>query len=375
MNPDDNTTTTNDMPDVINNSWYDPSSEYCNPIYEELFTNVEELGIAIVFSAGNSGSGTQTITTPKNINLSLVNTFATGNIDGANYLTGDLTPIRSSSSRGPSRCGGEGSLLIKPEVCAPGTNIRSSVPGGGYGNKTGTSMAAPHVAGAIVLLKQAFPNFTGEKLKLALYNTAIDLGDTGEDNTYGNGLIDVYAAYQYLSLLCENEITITHNISNDATISANERIVASSKISTGVNAVFAAGTEILLQSGFHAVNGSSFSAVIQPCNNIQNLNSAKRTSKIQSNYEILESNNIENVNFLSIYPNPASSKVTIIIEQGLNKEPCSIMIVDSYGRMMYYIDNNITNSVEVQLEDWPSGVYFGRIQKRDNNRTFKIIKK
>jgi len=60
-------------------------------------------------------------------------------------------------------------------------------------------MASPHVAGAIALLKQAFPDLTGTQLKYALYNTAVDLGDPGEDNTYGKGLIDVYAAFLYLA--------------------------------------------------------------------------------------------------------------------------------------------------------------------------------
>ena len=61
-------------------------------------------------------------------------------------------------------------------------------------------MAAPHVSGAVLLLKEAFPNVSGAELLTALYNTAIDMGTVGEDNTYGNGLIDVHAAYQELSL-------------------------------------------------------------------------------------------------------------------------------------------------------------------------------
>jgi hypothetical protein len=56
-------------------------------------------------------------------------------------------------------------------------------------------MACPHIVGAIALLKEALPQFTGHELKLALYNTAVDLGTAGEENTYGTGIIDVYAAY------------------------------------------------------------------------------------------------------------------------------------------------------------------------------------
>ena len=46
-------------------------------------------------------------------------------------------------------------------------------------------MAAPHISGAILLLREAFPNTTGTEVKMALYMSATDLGDEGEDNTFG----------------------------------------------------------------------------------------------------------------------------------------------------------------------------------------------
>ncbi|MBK9099339.1 MAG: S8 family serine peptidase [bacterium] len=196
INPDGNPATTDDMPDVISNSWYDPDvTNECSGIYKTTLDAVEAAGIAVVFSAGNAGPGTSTITKPKNINTNSVNVFCVANINGASWLAGSNDPITSSSSRGPSVCGGTGSLLIKPEVSAPGTSVRSCNSSGGYTLATGTSMAAPHVAGAVALLKQAFPGLTGRQILEALYNTARDLGTTGEDNTYGTGLIDVYAAF------------------------------------------------------------------------------------------------------------------------------------------------------------------------------------
>lgn len=196
MNPDNNPNTVDDMPDVISNSWYDPNAtDECTGIYKTTLDAVEAAGIAVVFSAGNNGPNASTITKPKNINTNEVNVFAVGNINGNTVGY----PIANSSSRGPSTCGGTGSLLIKPEVVAPGTSVRSSIRGGTYGTMTGTSMASPHVAGAIALLKQVFPGLTGTQIKYALYNTAVDLGVDGEDNTYGKGLIDVYAAFLYLS--------------------------------------------------------------------------------------------------------------------------------------------------------------------------------
>lgn len=201
LNPDGNPSTITDMPDAIGNSWFDPDvTNECSGIWKTTLDAMEAAGIAIVFSAGNSGPGTSTITKPKNINTDEVNAFSVANIVGSTYLGGSNDPIASSSSRGPSACGGSGSLLIKPEVAAPGTSVRSSYPGGGYSSLTGTSMACPHVVGAIALLKQFAPTLTGKQIKLALYNTAKDLGVAGEDNVYGKGLIDLYAAFLSLGV-------------------------------------------------------------------------------------------------------------------------------------------------------------------------------
>ena len=200
IDPDGNPLTITDMPDVISNSWYDPDvTNECSGIYKTTLDAVEAAGIAVVFSAGNSGSGSSTITKPKNINTNNVNVMCTAAIDGASYLGGNTNPIASFSSRGPSLCGGTGSLLIKPEVSAPGVNVRSSGSATGYTVLSGTSMASPHVAGAVALLKQFAPNLTGKQILEALYNTTIDLGTPGEDNNYGMGLIDVYAAFIALS--------------------------------------------------------------------------------------------------------------------------------------------------------------------------------
>ncbi len=201
VDPDGNPATADDMPVGINNSWWDPnitSSTQCNPLinpYIDVVTAVEAAGIAIVFSAGNSGPGGTSVTTPKNVNFDLVDFWATGALDANNVVAG-------FSSRGPvvnSCITGNSSLDIKPEASAPGVAVRSSIIGGGYGNLSGTSMAAPHVVGALALLREAHPGLTGRELKLALYNTARDLGPAGEDNDYGMGIIDVYAAHLSLA--------------------------------------------------------------------------------------------------------------------------------------------------------------------------------
>lgn len=196
LDPDQNPDTVDDIPDVINNSWYDPSLEGldCYSIYVPVLEALEAAGVAVVFSAGNEGPNPNTITPPHNINVNEVNSFTVGALNGNT----PSWPIASFSSVGPSHCDGSGSLKIKPEVSAPGVSVRSCVPGGGYDVLSGTSMAAPHVSGAILLLKEAFPYLGGKDLKLALYHSATDLGEAGEDNKFGMGIINVYSAYQYL---------------------------------------------------------------------------------------------------------------------------------------------------------------------------------
>ena len=200
LNPDGDTTTTDDIPDAINNSWGISGSSLdtsiCSGYVTQMFDALEAAGIANVFSAGNSGPADTTIGQPQYVSTGLVNTFTVGAINGAN----PLFPIAGFSSHGPTACPLTGPLKIKPEVVAPGMNVRSSVGLNNYALYNGTSMAGPHAVGAVLLLKEAFPNISGEDILLALYNTAIDLGVVGEDNTYGRGMIDVLAAFNYLSL-------------------------------------------------------------------------------------------------------------------------------------------------------------------------------
>ncbi|MCS6989016.1 MAG: S8 family peptidase [Chloroherpetonaceae bacterium] len=189
--PDSNGIDNGDVPDVICNSYQDPNvaSQQCGATaggYWTVIQALETMGTAVVFSAGNSGPNPQTLTPPKNN----PNIFTVGAIDASN------NQIASFSSRGPSSCGAN---IIKPEVVAPGVSVRSANSATGYGASSGTSMACPHVAGAIALLKEVNPSLTAVQIRNILRETATDLGATGPDNTFGYGLIDVWAAYQYIA--------------------------------------------------------------------------------------------------------------------------------------------------------------------------------
>lgn len=200
LNPDGDTNTTDDVPDVINNSWrwrdiIDTAE--CDGFIAQLMATIEAAGIANVFSGGNTGPNNAGVNSPQRIATSEVNTFTVGAV---NANVSAPYPIASFSTRGPTQCASTGSLQKFPEVVAPGQSVRSAYNRNSYALLSGTSMASPHVSGAVLLLKEAFPNVAGSEILSALYNSAIDYGAVGEDNTYGKGLIDVYAAFQLLSL-------------------------------------------------------------------------------------------------------------------------------------------------------------------------------
>ncbi|GAA0289423.1 minor extracellular serine protease Vpr [Gracilibacillus halotolerans] len=106
--------------------------------------------------------------------------------------------VTDFSSRGPVTV----NWNIKPDVVAPGASILSTIPGG-YDSYNGTSMAAPHVAGVVALLKQAHPDWTVEQLKAALASTATPL-DNALPIDQGAGKINVEAAINADTLVYNN---------------------------------------------------------------------------------------------------------------------------------------------------------------------------
>ncbi|MAE72319.1 MAG: hypothetical protein CME06_17855 [Gemmatimonadetes bacterium] len=195
--PDGDPGTVDDVPDVVQNSWginegfgSDPPYTDCDSRWWSVIDNCEAAGCVVTFSAGNEGPGPQSHRSPSDRATTPYNCYSIGAVDAtnANYPY----PIASFSSRGPSGCDG---VSIKPEVSAPGVDVYSSVPGGGYQSGwSGTSMAGPHVAGVVALMREANPDLDVDQIKEVLMASAHDFGVAGEDNTYGAGFIDAYEA-------------------------------------------------------------------------------------------------------------------------------------------------------------------------------------
>jgi bacillopeptidase F len=194
--PDGDPGTIDDVPDVLQNSWgidsrFGYDYQDCDYRWQTVIDNCEAAGVVVTFSAGNEGPDPQSHRSPANICKTPTTNFSIGAVDATHY---DFPyPIADFSSRGPSDCN---SIIKKPEVVAPGVQVYSSVPGGGYEQYgwDGTSMAGPHVAGVVALLRQADPDLDVDSIKQILMNTAVDLGLPGEENTFGWGIIDAYAA-------------------------------------------------------------------------------------------------------------------------------------------------------------------------------------
>ena len=194
-------------PHVINNSW--GCVEGCPPpALQDTVRASRAAGIFYAVSAGNDGSG------PLGFNSGqvLCNTIFAPLARYPESFTVGSTDHRTDqisyfSSRGsvigdPSAPLG----LIKPNISAPGSGIRSSVRDGSYASFSGTSMAGPHVAGLVALLISANPRLAGmiDRLENIIEHTAArktttegcggDTPATIPNNTYGWGRIDALAA-------------------------------------------------------------------------------------------------------------------------------------------------------------------------------------
>ena len=172
-------------PDVINNSWSGEPGSSASPFFDEVLRAWDASGIFSTWSIGNSGPACGTAAAPGG----RTRAYSVG----AYGHTGDLAFF---SSRGPGQDG-----LAKPDITAPGMGVVSAAIAGGYIAEDGTSMAAPHVSGAVALLWSARPELVGDlqTTRDLLDRTAHDVDDTScggtaaDNPSWGQGYLDATA--------------------------------------------------------------------------------------------------------------------------------------------------------------------------------------
>ena len=216
--------------DVTSNSWGSSCGSGGVSLMQTVRT-LTDLGMLSVFAAGNSGPGSGTINGP----ACSESPITVGAVD-------DNLAIASFSSRGPCRDLETGTpSRICPDVVAKGVAVRSAIPRSGatagdpsgYRTWQGTSMATPHVAGAVALAEQMKRNLTGsgwnttaraeeEVFKL----TAQDLGAAGEDNNFGWGLPQLLSVYALLDSTDEARIVSTFGVSRELVRQGDSTVLA-----------------------------------------------------------------------------------------------------------------------------------------------------
>ncbi|QNN51572.1 S8 family serine peptidase [Nocardioides mesophilus] len=173
---------TADAPRVVDASWSLGTGPGCDLTFQPDVQALRSAGILPVFPAGNFGSTTSSSVSPANYPESLS--------VGAVSATG---LVMSSSSRGPSTCGGRTRAF--PDLVAPGGNVLTADRYGLYQYLSGTSVAAPHAAGVLALLLAESPALSADQQQALITGTAADRGVAGVDEVYGHGMLDAAAAY------------------------------------------------------------------------------------------------------------------------------------------------------------------------------------
>ncbi len=200
-------------------NWHDVD-ETSRAAFRNAYDQLAAAGIISVNSAGGDGDNPGTYPPPDNIGTpgsvpppwlhpdqtvpgatsGLITSGSTDNADVITYNSGrgpcsweDVLPYEDFVYNGGADQG-----LLKPDVSAPGVNIKSIDIDfdTDYTSRSGSSTAAPHVAGVCALLLSINPDLTIAEIDSLIETTALELGDPGKDNAYGSGRIDAYAAAQ-----------------------------------------------------------------------------------------------------------------------------------------------------------------------------------
>ncbi len=176
--------------DVINMSLGEVEIEPSRDVVVRALNAAADAGVVSAVSAGNDGGefGLGSVGSPASAAKAIAVAASTGG-----HGSTETDALADYSSIGPTPY----SLRLKPDVTAPGSDVASAFPHGAYGELSGTSMAAPHVAGAAALLMERHPTWTPAQVKSALVLTGdpVHIGSTEVSPLFeGGGRIDVVRA-------------------------------------------------------------------------------------------------------------------------------------------------------------------------------------
>ncbi|MFD7063091.1 S8 family serine peptidase [Streptomyces sp. NPDC059906] len=212
-------------PNIVNNSWGGGDTTF----YQDIVEAWNAAGIFEAFASGNDGDG---------------KTCSTGHAPGSQAPSYGVGAYDSSgriadfSGFGPSLVDGS----MKPNISAPGVDVRSTWPGNSYNTISGTSMATPHVAGAVALLWSAAPSLIGDidTTRALLDDGAVDVDDThcggtaDANNVWGEGRLDIFASVDKAP---HTAATMTGQVTDKATGAALTGITVQATGATGTRAV------------------------------------------------------------------------------------------------------------------------------------------
>ncbi len=199
----------NDGVGITNNSY--GSSGDPGITVKAAFDNSAALGILHIAAAGNSGN-------------------PPGNGDNVIYPARWDSLVAVAATNSDDKRASWSSTGPAVEISGPGVSIKSTLPGGGYGNYSGTSMASPHVAGTAALVIKAGFSDVRERMN----STAVDLGSAGRDTRYGYGRVDAAAAASSVGTSDQLPTATITSPSDGATVSGTIIITADATDDNGV---------------------------------------------------------------------------------------------------------------------------------------------